>query len=89
MLGTEYSYYYLQEGLKLQLNMQLSTYLLTYKKTYPDFNPTCLTDVATAAVDLTENIPDIYAKLSLAFQVKLMAEFLNCLDVIGTLGTFC
>jgi len=76
MLCSEYSYYYLQEGLKLELNKQLTNYLLTYQKNYPDLNPACLTDIATAAVDLTENIPEIYSKLSSAFQVDLTDKFL-------------
>lgn len=56
MLGTECSYYYLQGGLKLQLNRQLSTYLATYQKSYPDLNPCCVTEDSAAAIDWSEMI---------------------------------
>ena len=57
MLGTEFSLFYLQQGLKLKLNKLLSTYLEMYKKTYPDINPCCLTQDPVVAVDLSEEIP--------------------------------
>jgi hypothetical protein len=43
MQGTEYSWYFLQQGLLLHLNKLLMTYLEINKKTYPNLNPTCLT----------------------------------------------
>ena len=41
MLGDEYSYCFLQQGLRLQLNKQLVNYLTVYNKSYPDLNPSC------------------------------------------------
>ena len=50
MMGLEYTYFFLQQGLNLILNKMLITYLETYKKSYPDLNPTCLTmDPVTAS----------------------------------------
>ena len=60
MLGTEFSYFYLQQGLKLQLNQQLSTYLGVYRKSYPDLNPCCLTLDPNKAIDNSEKIPGIF-----------------------------
>ena len=43
MMGLEYTYFFLQQGLNLILNKMLITYLETYKKSYPDLNPAFLT----------------------------------------------
>jgi hypothetical protein len=43
MMGSEYTYFFLQQGLNLILNKMLMTYLETYKKSYPELNPACLT----------------------------------------------
>ena len=59
MLGAEFSYFYLQQGLKLQLNKQLSSYLETYRKSDQGLNPCCLTQDPVKAVDYSEKVPGI------------------------------
>jgi hypothetical protein len=55
-MGTEFSYFFLQNGLKLQLNKQLQNYLEMYKKSYPDLNSCCTTQDPMLALDMSEKI---------------------------------
>ena len=77
MMGTESSYFFLQQGLKLQLNKQLSTYLEFYKKTYPGLNPCCLTQDPAKAVDVSEKVPGINFYPSSAAAKVIVAKVPN------------
>ena len=77
MLGAEFSYFYLQQGLKLELNQQLSTYLEVYRKTYPDLNPCCVTQDPEIAIDNSEKIPGIISRVPLSsVKVSFPSELL-------------
>jgi hypothetical protein len=59
MMGSEYTYFFLQQGFNLILNNMLITYLETYKKSYPDLNPACLTMAPFLASSRFESVSTI------------------------------
>ena len=84
MLGTDYSYFFLQQGLKLQLNKQLSSYLETYRKSDQGLNPCCLTQDPVKAVDYSEKVPGIVNLLSSASdKVIISAKYTDVILVFS------
>ena len=75
MLGTEFSFFYLQQGLKLQLNQQLASYLQTYNKSYPDLNPCCITLDPVQAIDMSEKIPGIFHPSTFAMIKVMLSQY--------------